>query len=173
MQPTLTLEQARLAAHKNALRTDATYRAMWERYDRLRPRDVRRPATDAGADSITRYGIDLATGVRDGSFVFRNVRRLWNLDALPIVRCLMFGPGWRRHFSVARRSIEDVKPPWMDRCRDGRRWLLTITLEEDVRELVTTAGAGCPEPPKPEPRFDEIRPGVFAMWDDPRERLEA
>jgi hypothetical protein len=70
-------------------------------------------------------------------------RRLWNADHLPMPRVFMIGPRWRRHFGVKSEP------------RAFRSSKLTFTFEPDVRELV----------------LDEIRPGVYAQWSDPFERL--
>jgi hypothetical protein len=75
------------------------------------------------------------------------------------VRALLMGPKSKRHFGVQQRSIEEIRPPWWALVRQGRRWVLVFTLEEDVRELVTIGGWQ-------HERFDELRPGVFAMWGD-------
>lgn len=93
------------------------------------------------------------------SFIHEDVRRIWNVDLLPTVRCFMVGRGWMKHFGVEQRPLEDVRPPWFDRVREGRRWVLCFTLEADVRELVTTGGWS-------HERFEELRPGVFAMWSE-------
>lgn len=101
---------------------------------------------DRGCDSIYPGGYD---------FIPASVRRVWNLDNLPTVRCFMCGRGWRSHFGVEQRPIAAVKPPWWPLCRLSRRWVLVFTLEEDVRERV----------------LDELQPGVVAMWSDPRDWL--
>lgn len=152
MQPTVTIAQARQAAFEAQLRTDARLRDFVERMNVMRAKTI---DPDCGADSVCAVNL----------FLF-NMRRLWNVDALPGVRCRLMGPRWRQHFGVEQRPIDEVRPPWMNECRVGRRWVLVFTLEQDVRELVTTAGAGAPEP---DPEFDELRPGVFAMFEDPRD----
>lgn len=87
------------------------------------------------------------------------VARLWCLDRLPTVRTLMLGPKWKRYFSVEQRPLSEIRPPWYALIRHGRRWVLCFTLEEDVRERVTSGGWS-------HERYDELRPGVFAMWAD-------
>jgi len=76
--------------------------------------------------------------------------RIWNLDRLPQVRCLLVGPRWKRGFNVQRVPIADLIParevPWH---RPGRR-VLVFTLEEDIRERVLMGL--------------ELRPGVVAQW---------
>jgi hypothetical protein len=54
-----------------------------------------------------------------------------------------------------QRPIADVDPPWASRCRAGRKFVLVFTFEDEVRERV----------------LEEIRPGVFAQWSAPLERL--
>ena len=85
----------------------------------------------------------------------RSIARIWCVDNLP-VRALLIGPRWRSHFGVEKRAIADVRPPWHALIRQGRRWVLCFTLEDDVRERVIEHG-------------EELRPGVFAMWDDETE----
>lgn len=86
-------------------------------------------------------------------FHLAGVARIWNIDELPVVSCLLIGPKWRRHFNVEQRPIASVNPPWAPLCREGRRFVSVFTLEEDVRERVVFQG-------------EELRPGVFAMWSD-------
>lgn len=81
---------------------------------------------------------------RHPSNLFDDWRRLFNDDNLPMPRCFLHGPKWRRHFEIVtqRRAF----------CR-GR---LIFTFEPDVRELVRK---GFNEP-------EELRPGVFAEWSE-------
>ena len=90
----------------------------------------------------------------DQMFLTCDVRRLWNLDNLPSVRCLMVGPRWMRSFGVEQLPIAKVQPPWWEECRVGRRWVLVFSLEDDVQELVQKGWMA----------RDELRPGVFAAW---------
>lgn len=71
------------------------------------------------------------------------MRRIFNDDHLPMPRVFMHGPRWRRHFNVQAVSV------W------GHGSRLVFSFEEDVRERVQ----------------EEIRPGVYAEWSDPRERF--
>ena len=78
-----------------------------------------------------------------------------SIDELPMPRAWMHGPRWQSHFGVTQRPIADVDPPWASRCRAGRKFVLVFTFEDEVRERV----------------LEEIRPGVFAQWSAPLERL--
>jgi hypothetical protein len=84
----------------------------------------------------------------------RGTRRMWSLDQLPMARTFMTGPRWRSSFGVLEVPIVELDPDAARFHRPGRK-LLMFSLEEDVRELL----------------LEEIRPGVFAAWSDPRERL--
>jgi hypothetical protein len=83
-----------------------------------------------------------------------STRRLWSFDHLPMPRCYMRGPKWRRAFDVREIPIADLDPQAAKLHRPGRK-LLVFTLEPDVRELVC----------------EPIRGDVYAMWSDPRELL--
>jgi hypothetical protein len=85
----------------------------------------------------------------------RAVRRMWSLDNLPQPRAWFYGPKWKRHFNVQERPIAEIDPVAAQLHRPGRK-LLMFTFEDEVREL-TSRGFNEPE---------EIRPGVFAEWDD-------
>jgi hypothetical protein len=79
--------------------------------------------------------------------------RLWSLDRLPMARAFLTGPRWRSTFDVQKRSLAEIRPPWWRHVRSGRKWVWVFTLEEDVRERL----------------LEELSPGVFAQWSDPRE----
>lgn len=83
-------------------------------------------------------------------------RRVYNLEQLPLPRCYMCGPKWRRLFDVEERLLADIRPESAIYHRPGKT-ILVFSFEHDVRELV----------------LEELRPGVFAMWSDPRERVVA
>jgi hypothetical protein len=84
----------------------------------------------------------------------RRLRKLHSLDNLPALRCFLHGPKWRRHFGITETPIAEIDPNAARFHRPGRK-LLLFTLEADVRERIQ----------------EEIRPGVYAEWSDPRERL--
>jgi hypothetical protein len=76
------------------------------------------------------------------------MRRMACLAPLPNIRVFLHGPRWRRTFDV--KEVATALP------RGGPvRLVLLYDFEADVRELV----------------LDELRPDVFAMWSDPRERI--
>lgn len=75
----------------------------------------------------------------------RKLRRIWNLDRLPMPRCFMHGPKWRKLFEVIEQSIAEIDPLAARYHRPGKK-LLTFSFESEVRERL----------------FEEIRPGVFA-----------
>lgn len=77
------------------------------------------------------------------------LRRVWCRDGLWMPRIWMWGPRWMRYFNVQLVPIATFAPH-----RAGKK-LLVVTLEDDLRELM----------------FQEIRPGVYADWSDPREQL--
>lgn len=80
-------------------------------------------------------------------------RRLFSLDRLR-VRVWMWGPRWRRAFGVREVPLTEIAPesvPYHPRARG--KTLLVFSLEDEVRERV----------------LEEIRPGVYAQWSDPRE----
>lgn len=79
-------------------------------------------------------------------------RRLYSLDHLPMVRVWMHGRRWRRHFGVREVPIAEFAPSSAPYHRPGKK-LLVFSLEDDVRELV----------------LEELRPGVYAEWSDPRD----
>jgi hypothetical protein len=83
-----------------------------------------------------------------------STRRMWSLDDLSMPRAYMRGPRWRSMFNVREVPIADIDPQAAQYHRPGRK-LLMFSLEADVHELVQ----------------EEIRPGVFAEWSDPYERL--
>jgi len=118
------------------------------------PRVTRADGTDCGARAVMLYGYDARTN--EPMFIHPDVRRIWNVDGLPMVCTFLCGRRWRADFGVEQRPIAEVNPPWADLCRADRRWVLTFTLEDDVRERVIEHG-------------EELRPGVFAMWDDETE----
>jgi hypothetical protein len=79
--------------------------------------------------------------------------QLFSLDYIR-VRTWMWGPRWRSLFGVRHVPLVEVNPiaaPYHP--ADKKVWL--FTLEDDVRERV----------------LEEIRPGVYADWSDPRERF--
>lgn len=82
-------------------------------------------------------------------------RRIYVLDGLRMPRVWMHGPKWRRLFDVREVLLVDLLPPSLDRYFDPRRKALTWSFEDDIRELIQ----------------DEIRPGVYAQWSDPLERI--
>lgn len=82
----------------------------------------------------------------------RGFKGLWSFDELPRARVWMTGPHWRRLFGVQQVPLVDVAPDSARFHRPGKQVLL-FTFEDDVRELV----------------LEEIRPGVYAEWSDPRE----
>jgi len=86
----------------------------------------------------------------------RSTSRIYNVDGLRMPRCWMWGPKWKRHFNVRAVPITDVFP---QSAPYHRPWatVLVFTFEEDLREMI----------------LEEIRPGVHAMWSDPRERISA
>lgn len=93
---------------------------------------------------------------RSGSTVFglsKRTLRLYHLDGLKTPRCWMWGPQWKRHFQVRARRIAEVAPASAKYFRTGAT-VLVFSFEDDIRELV----------------LEEIRPGVYAQWSDPRER---
>jgi len=149
---TITLDQARLAAHEHAMRTDASYRRMWEFMEGARlEREARKHAAKAGAARRRAHRVPYRGG---GLTTHRS--RLWSIDNLPMPRAWLTGPRWRSAFGVERRSITEVKPPWANQVRAGRRWVLCFSFEEDVRERVLE---------------EELAPGVLPEWSDPRERI--
>jgi hypothetical protein len=81
----------------------------------------------------------------------RRILRLYCLEPT-LVRAWFYGPKWKRLCGVREVPISDVVPAdqvgWH---RKGKR-LLVFSHEDEIRERV----------------LDEIRPGVFAMWTDPR-----
>jgi len=83
----------------------------------------------------------------------RGIRRIYSLDGLR-TRVWMTGPKWRRFFDVHQRPLGEV---YQDRAAflNPRKHVLVFTLEDDIRELV----------------LEELRPGVYAQWSDPRERF--
>src|SRR5688572_10839193 len=81
--------------------------------------------------------------------------RIWSIDDLPMPRAWFHGPKWKPLCGVTQRPIAEVNPPWANRVRANRRFVLVFTFEEEVRERV----------------LEQLAPGVFAMWSDPREQL--
>lgn len=77
--------------------------------------------------------------------------RLFSLDRLRI-RVWMWGPRWRSSFGVRRVLLSEIAPESAPYHRPGKT-LSVFTLEDDVRERIC----------------DEIRPGVYAQWSDPRD----
>lgn len=86
----------------------------------------------------------------------RALRHIYSVDDLPMPRAFMHGPKWRRHFEVQAVPIAVLSPALASFHRPGRT-VLTFSFETDVRELV----------------LEQLRPGVFAEWSDPRERFTA
>lgn len=84
------------------------------------------------------------------------MRLIWCRDGLPGVRAFMTGPGWRRRWGVEEALVAERLDVLCKVYHPGEKILL-FTLEEDVRELVTRGGIGARA---------ELRPGVFAEWDD-------
>lgn len=80
-------------------------------------------------------------------------RRIYVLDGLRTSRVWMHGPRWRSSFGVREVPLVDLlHPPCVS---NTKRKVLTWSFEDDIRELM----------------LDEIRPGVFAQWSDPFERI--
>jgi hypothetical protein len=142
---TVTLDEARQQAHATAIRNDAIVRRYWEQKMAAEFLERRTYRIDQGADCFPRHGLP----------ELLNVRRCWCVDRLPRVRTLMLGPRWRQAFGVEQRPIAEINPPWAMQVRADRKWVLVFTLEDEVRERV----------------LEEIRPGIFAQWSDPREWL--
>lgn len=89
-----------------------------------------------------------------GRPILSGVRRLWTNDRLTMPRVLMVGPRWRSHFGVRAVPIAEFNPAAVGYHARTKK-VLVFTLEDDVRERV----------------LDEIRPGVAAMWSEPREQV--
>lgn len=84
--------------------------------------------------------------------------RIWPLPDLPRVRVFMHGPGWRKHFEVARRPIAEVAP-LAAKCHRPGKQLYWFDLEDDIRELVC------------ECLREDRYLAVYANWSDPREQF--
>lgn len=80
---------------------------------------------------------------------------MYSIDGLRVPRAWFHGPKWKRLCGVREVPIADLVPAEQLTWHPRGKKILVFSFEEDLRELM----------------FEEIRPGVYADWSDPREQL--